>query len=169
MDAAWEARRILVLVVSTNGWREEWDRDGGIGGKAAGAVGFGKGVEEKGVPVGDVMVASDGGEGNGRRYGLVGMVGASGVLRPPGMARRSRLLGKADREAAVSCTLMFGPSRRDMMSTRTVAFICGNVFCMLFRGKRLFTTHQHANDHTKHKTFTPRTHHTRFIQMLADV
>ena len=23
--------------------------------------------------------------------------------------------------------------------------------------------------HTKHKTFTPRTHHTRFIQMLADV
>ena len=122
-----------MLVVSTNGWREEWDRDGGIGGKAAGAVGIGKGVEEKGVPVGDVMVASDGGEGNGRRYGLVGMVGASGVLRPPGMARRSRLLGKADREAAVSCTLMFGPSRRDMMSTRTVAFICGNVFCMLFR------------------------------------
>ena len=30
-----------------------------------------------------------------------------------------------------------------------------------------FTTHQHANGHTKHKTFTPRTHHTRFIQMLA--
>ena len=122
-----------MLVVSTNGWREEWDRDGGIGGKAAGAVGFGKGVEEKGVPVGDVMVASDGGGGNGRWYGLVGMVGASGVLRPPGMARCSKLLGKADREAAVSCTLMFGPSRRDMMSTRTVAFICGNVFCMLFR------------------------------------
>ena len=32
-----------------------------------------------------------------------------------------------------------------------------------------FTTHQHANGHTKHKTFTPRTHHTRFIQMLADM
>ena len=32
-----------------------------------------------------------------------------------------------------------------------------------------FTTHQHAKGHTKHKTFTPRTHHTRFIQMLADV
>ena len=28
---------------------------------------------------------------------------------------------------------------------------------------------QHANGHTKHKTFTPRTHHTRFIQMLADM
>ena len=32
-----------------------------------------------------------------------------------------------------------------------------------------FTTHQHANGHTQHKTFTPRTHHTRYIQMLADV
>ena len=30
-----------------------------------------------------------------------------------------------------------------------------------------FTTHQHANNHTKQKTFTPRTHHTRFILMLA--
>ena len=30
-----------------------------------------------------------------------------------------------------------------------------------------FTTLQHENCHTKHKTFTPRTHHTRFIQMLA--
>ena len=36
-------------------------------------------------------------------------------------------------------------------------------------GLNSFTTHQHANGHTKHKTFTPRTHHTRFIQMLADM
>ena len=35
------------------------------------------------------------------------------------------------------------------------------------RGLRSFTTHQHANGHTKHKTFTPRTHHTRFILMLT--
>ena len=32
-----------------------------------------------------------------------------------------------------------------------------------------FTTQQQGNGHTKHKIFTPRTHHTRFIQMLADV
>ena len=32
-----------------------------------------------------------------------------------------------------------------------------------------FTKNKHAKGHTKHKTFEPRTHHTRFIQMLADV
>ena len=36
-DAVLEARKI-VLVVSTNGWKREWDRDGGIGGRAVDAV-----------------------------------------------------------------------------------------------------------------------------------
>ena len=166
-DAVLEARRI-VLVVSTNGWKEEWDRDGGVGGKAADAVGIGEGSEEKGVPVEGAMMASEGGEGNGRRQGMIGLVGSNGVVRHKGMARRSILLGKADPAAAVSCTRMRGPSRRDMASTLRVTFICGNGFCMLFC-EGLLTTHQHANGHTKHKTFTPRTHHTRFIQMLADV
>ena len=38
-------------MVATNGRIEEWDRDGGIGGKAADAFGVGKGEEEIGVPV----------------------------------------------------------------------------------------------------------------------
>ena len=63
---------------------------------------------------------------------MIGLVGANGVVRHEGMARRSILLGKADPAAAVSCTRMCGPSRRDMASTLRVTFICGNGFCMLF-------------------------------------
>ena len=89
------------------------------------------------------MVASEGGEGNGRRRGVIELVGANGVVRHEGMARRSILLGKADPAAAVSCTRMCGPSRRDMASTLRVTFICGNGFCMLFASgtcsRRLFT------------------------------
>ena len=32
------------------------------------------------------------------------------------------------------------------------------------RSESSFTTHQHVNGHTKHKTFTPRTHHTLHSQ-----
>ena len=63
---------------------------------------------------------------------MIGLVGANGVVRHEGVARRSILLGKADPAAAVSCTRMCGPSRRDMASTLRVTFICGNGFCMLF-------------------------------------
>ena len=63
---------------------------------------------------------------------MIGLEGANGVVRHEGMARRSILLGKADPAAAVSCTRMCGPSRRDMASTLRVTFICGNGFCMLF-------------------------------------
>ena len=130
-DAVLEARRI-VLVVSTNGWKGEWDRDGGIGGRAVDAVGEGEEEEERGDPVVGSTVASEGGGGKGRRNGLVGMVGVNGGMRLELMARRSNELGKVDPVAAVSCTRMLGPSRRAETSTLTVVCICGNAFCMLF-------------------------------------
>ena len=34
-------------------------------------------------------------------------------------------------------------------------------------GELRITTHQHANGHTKHKTFTPCKSHSSFILMLA--
>ena len=86
-------------------------------------------------------MASEGGEGNGRRQGVIGLVGANGVVRHEGMARRSILLGKADPAAAVSCTRMCGPSRRDMASTLRVTFICGNGFCMLFARSNFTAIH----------------------------
>ena len=130
-DAVLEARRI-VLVVSTNGWKGEWDRDGGIGGRAVDAVGEGEEEEERGDPVVGSTVASEGGGGKGRRNGWVGMVGVNGGMRLELMARRSNELGKVDPVAAVSCTRMLGPSRRAVTSTLTVVCICGNAFCMLF-------------------------------------
>ena len=51
VEAVLEAMERRVLVVATNGRIEEWDRDGGIGGKAADAFGVDKGEEEIGVPV----------------------------------------------------------------------------------------------------------------------
>ena len=71
---------------------------------------------------------------------MIGLEGANGVVRHEGMARRSILLGKADPVAAVSCTRMCGPSRRDMASTLRVTFICGNGFCMLFAVVRSHNT-----------------------------
>ena len=102
-------------------------------GGAVEAAGMGEVVEKEEVPVEDVVSASEGRGGRGRRRGVVELKRAAGGVRLKLMARGWKFLGNARPVAAESCARMRGPSQHFEWSKSRLASIRGNVralFCM---------------------------------------
>lgn len=110
-------------------------------GGAVEAAGMGEVVEKEGVPVEDVVSASEGRGGRGRRRGVVELKRAAGGVRLKLMARGWKFLGNAKPVAAESCARMRGPSQHFERSKSRLASIRGKLraalFCMYTCSRRL--------------------------------
>ena len=101
-------------------------------GGAVEAAGMGEVVEKEGVPVEDVVSASEGRGGRGRRRGVVELKRAAGGVRLKLMARGWKFLGNAKPVAAESCARMRGPSQHFERSKSRLASIRGKLRAALF-------------------------------------